>query len=403
MILESQSMMYTMRVLNSLSDLNIFRILRLIWQEKKISRVDIASRLKMDKSTVTRIITDLTSRNIVKEAESGESGPLGGRKPVFLEIQENYACAGGVEINPERMCCSLLSLQGTVLFQYMKNVEPEEYDEEGCIGFFMQAVKLLEDEAKKQKITLVGIGLGIPGLVDSAKGKIHKSIPLLISEPLNFVEEIKSLVSVPVYIENDARCCCYTERFSLDNQLGEKNILYVMAEFRHQMPIVSSPKTLAVGFGLILDGKIYHGSQATAGEFRSILWSAESPTQFAESAKKIDSLDDKEVTNPIFKELAQNIAFLSNTLNFDIVYIGGLEREYAEEIVKFTREAIVYLWPYEWTKTTFVTTGKISNQVVSYGAASMVLDKLFAIPELDSENKEAVKTILNPPKSNRKQ
>ena len=66
-----------MRVLNSLSEINILRIIRLLWIEKKISRVDIASKLAMDKSTVTKITSELTQKNIIKEAESGESGPQG--------------------------------------------------------------------------------------------------------------------------------------------------------------------------------------------------------------------------------------------------------------------------------------------------------------------------------------
>ena len=108
-----------------------------------------------------------------------------------------------------------------------------------------------------------------------------------------------------------------------------------------------------------------------------------SKTQFSPACKSGQSLDSPEAEKT-FRELAKNIAFLVNTLSLDVVYVGGLEKKHAEEIVKFIREQIVYLWPYAWNKTTFVSTASISQRAVSYGAAANVLDKLFAVPELDA-------------------
>ena len=130
-----------MRVLNSLTDLNTMRILRLVWQAKKISRVELASMLKMDKSTVTKIIADLSQNNLAREAEAGASGPQGGRKPVFLEINASYACAGGIEINPQRMYVCLEDFCGTILYEKMQEIAPDSYAQKGFLGFLKKPPK----------------------------------------------------------------------------------------------------------------------------------------------------------------------------------------------------------------------------------------------------------------------
>src|SRR5574344_2030840 len=114
-----------MKSINSLSDINVSRILRLIWQQKGISRVEIASKLGIDKSTVTKNVATLKEVGIIHEIAEGVTGPQGGRKPIFLEITPRFACVGGVEINPERFVCCLLDLHGSVLFQHQEMITPD--------------------------------------------------------------------------------------------------------------------------------------------------------------------------------------------------------------------------------------------------------------------------------------
>ena len=80
-----------MKSINSQSDINVSRILRLIWQKNGISRIEIAAELGLDKSTVTKIVSALLGVGIVKEFAHGITGPQGGRKPIYLEIAEEFA------------------------------------------------------------------------------------------------------------------------------------------------------------------------------------------------------------------------------------------------------------------------------------------------------------------------
>ena len=103
--------------INSPADINVSRILRIIWQHKGISRIEIAAELGIDKSTVTKITATLIDMGLICETSHGTTGPQGGRKPIFLEINGTYAGVGGIEISPERFVCCLLDLHGIVLFK----------------------------------------------------------------------------------------------------------------------------------------------------------------------------------------------------------------------------------------------------------------------------------------------
>lgn len=90
-----------MKSINSQSDINVSRILRLVWQKNGISRIEIAAQLGLDKSTVTKIIASLLEIGIVTEFAHGVTGPQGGRKPIYLEITESFAVIGGIEIQKD--------------------------------------------------------------------------------------------------------------------------------------------------------------------------------------------------------------------------------------------------------------------------------------------------------------
>lgn len=369
-----------MKSINAPSDINVSRILRLVWQKRGISRIEIASQLGIDKSTVTKIVASLIDMGLISELSEGNTGPQGGRKPIFLEISPSFACVGGVEINSGRYVCCLLDMYGKVLFQYAEAIEPGSYEIDRYQGIFLKAFETLSSEAEKKGLPLVGIGLGFPGIVNSEEGIITQSVPLMIDEPYAFVEEVSKEVAIPLFIENDARCCCYGEML-LAKTHDVKNMLYVLAEYRILQPTKSSQKNLSVGLGIVFDGLILKGADFSAGEFRSLLWDEGNKGQFYSGEKKLEQLDEGAV-QPVFFELAQHIAFLVNTLNINQVYIGGIDKKYAEQLIDSINTRIRFQWPYKAKQNYKVSLASLEMFAVSYGAAAMFLEQIFALPNL---------------------
>ncbi|MBO5481911.1 MAG: ROK family protein [Spirochaetaceae bacterium] len=376
-----------MKSINPLSDINVSRILRLVWKKKGISRVEIANTLNLDKSTVTKIVSSLTDVGIVKEIAEGSTGPQGGRKPIYLEISKSFACVGGIEINPERFVCCLINLQGEILFQYQENFSPEIFAALQIEGVFQKAYNLILKESQKLGIKMICVGLGFPALVNSDKGLIESSVPLMINENYPIVESLKKYTNLPILIENDARCCCSGE---LMNQTEDfvNNSVFVLAEYRLEQPKSKSQKNLSIGLGLVMDGKILKGPEFSAGEFRSILWEPGTTGQFL---SKEDNLtyqnNDSNPMESVFSELAMHIAFLINILNLQCVFIGGIEEKYIENLKKVIKDRILVQWPYSEKKNFLIRSASFKSLAVAYGAAALCVDNLFYLPKLDDFTK----------------
>ena len=283
---------------------------------------------------------------------------------------------GGIEINPERFVCCLLDLHGVVLYQFQEKVSPSLYKKLGCVGVFLRAYEKISIEAKKLELPLLGIGVGVPGMVDSKCGEIIQSVSLMIEEPYSFITEISKFVKVPVYLENDARCGCYSEKM-LANDSNMQNMLFVLTEYRVVQPKDTSSKNLSVGLGIVINGQMYKGCEGSAGEFRSVMWNG-GTGQFLAS----DSPESELSFDELFQELACHIAFLVNVLNLEIVYIGGMDQSLAKNLMMMISDRIEFQWPYCRPRKYEVRIASLGSFSVSYGAASMVIEDLFSLPNL---------------------
>ena len=377
-----------MKSINSLSDINVSRILRLIWQKKGISRIEIANTLGIDKSTVTKIVASLHDIGIISEMAEGVTGPQGGRKPIYLEIAPMFACVGGIEINPERFVCCLLDLHGSILFQHQEVIRPDAFHELRIEGVFSKAYKMIAYEAIKLGVKMIGIGVGLPALVNSDEGSIECSVPLMIDGPYPFIENVSRYTDIPISVENDARCCCYGEMMISGDPLV-KNMLFLLTEYRILQPMKNSKKNLSIGLGLVMNGRLVKGPECSAGEFRSMLWEEGNKGQFFSGEDSLASvITDNDEMNSIFYELAQHIAFLVNTLNLQLVYIGGIEPQHARQIENYIKERVHIQWPYEKKSIFEVRMASFGSLSVSYGAAAMFIEQLFALPSLSTPSEK---------------
>lgn len=384
-----------MKTQSSYSDINTSRILRLIWQKKRISRVEIAGELGLDKSTVTKIVNELKDLGILRETLQGNSGPLGGRPPVFLEITPGFACVGGIEITPDRVVCCLLNLQGDIIFEDRQSITTDEFLKMHIKGVFSKAYKTINQRAEELGVKLVGIGLGLPGLLNSSKGEIEYSVPLMIQTPFSLSDQLREVTDLPVEIENDARCCCYSELIS-SRSSAVNNMIFVLTEYRAYKPVENSKKNLAVGFGIVLDSQLLKGHDDTAGEFRSMLWEEGTVGQFKSGDGNLTEVEENNSEmKSVFFELARHIAFLVNTLNLQTVCIGGMEPKYIKVLENYVRERIDVQWSYSNARKIDVRMSTYDDLAVAHGAGSMYLTKIFRIPDSKGQPVSISGQLLN--------
>ncbi|MCG8570236.1 MAG: ROK family transcriptional regulator [Spirochaetes bacterium] len=370
--------------------INIARILRAIWLNREISRIKLAEILHLDKSTVSNIVSLLLKNKLIEQTSEGQAGPLGGRKPVPLTINQNFGVLLGIELQPDSYHAVVTTINGKILFSQSKQIS---LSGDNLVEYFIDIVTDIKRQLEENRQKIIGIGVGLSGIIHSAEGCIYQSIPLNITEKYDFISKVKDVVDIPIYMENDANCCCWGElAFGQHEEL--KNFIYVLGEFREGM----SDKTsylfgdFAVGVGIVINGKVYYGSDFSAGEFRSIFWKNQNKSQFSLTDNEIrEAGHDYHLFEQVMRELAKNLALLVNTFNFSHLYLGGFIKDHDQEIISILNDEIQHNWPYYDSVKCRISFSALGYQVVAYGAAGMIVEKLFSLPEIN-ENGKAIWT-----------
>lgn len=104
--------------------------------------------------------------------------------------------------------------------------------------------------------SVVGIGVGVPSLVDVEGGIVYnvQNIPSWREVPLKKILERR--FGRPIYVNNDANCFAVGERH--------------FGKGRQYRTFVGLTIGTGMGAGIIIDGRLYTGAHCGAGEFGSI-------------------------------------------------------------------------------------------------------------------------------------
>lgn len=368
---------------NYISEVNITRVLRTIYLNHGLSRVDISRILGLNKSTVSKIVGYLETTGIVETDTVGDAGPTGGRRPIHLRIRPNWGCIMGVEIQTEAFTVVGINLHGDVFFSH---TEPLQLTRDNLIDSFVTIVKRFISSLQATGMPLIGVGVAVPGFVDPNRGVLRASRPLEVYEEIAFVEKAREALnlSIPILIDNDANCGCWGE-LAFKHSDRPPNFLFVLGELRKHTIEMDDYRIMALGFGLVLNGRVHHGHEFSAGEFRSINYSASTVNQFAvtdDEARRF--LQDPEVDSKIIDQLARHIAFLVNVLNLSKVVIGGPMEVLADELTDKIQEHIRTNWAYPMPVECHVAVSRLGEQAAAFGAAGMFLEHLIEVPRMDS-------------------
>ncbi len=372
---------------------NTSRVMREIWVHKEISRIQIAKNLGLDKSTVTSIASELLRAGLVQETAQGEAGPLGGRRPVPLTLNRRYGCVLGLELRPESYTAVATDLEGSILYS---KFERAQLTGAGFRDGFMEIAARVREELRRSEVPLLGVGVGVSGVVHPEKGLIRYSIPLQIEKPFDFRGQIAEGYDLPLFLENDANACAWGElAFHRGKRL--RDFLFVLAEFRDVRDRSRHHEKIAVGMGIVIGGRVHYGHSHSAGEFRSVFCTPECRGQFSLSGDEAFRIEeDPAVLSRFIRELSRNIAMLTNTFNLDQVFLGGDIERYRKEVQAVLAEEIQRNWPYPDEVHCRIHFSSLGEKAVAYGAAGMVLHRLFAGTHSSSGFERALTELAAP-------
>ncbi|MBN1524105.1 MAG: ROK family transcriptional regulator [Spirochaetales bacterium] len=367
--------------------INISRVLRLLWQKKGITRIDIAEKLSLDKSTITKIMNILLDRQFVLEMSEGEAGPQGGRKPIHLTINKDFGCVAGFEVQPNYWKLIVVNLEGDMVYTH---TQATQINADNIIPVLIDAVGFLKTKMDELNKKLIGIGIGASGIMNPQRGIINQSIPLQINTPVDILTPLSEHIDVPLYLDNDANCGAWGE-LAFHKSPHLQNFIFLLIEIREDEIIQKKFGGLAVGLGVVLNNKVYYGSSFSAGEFRSVFSKKEDINQFSLHIDDVVSINRKRETFIRFAdEIAENIALLVNVLNVSNVFIAHINVHFHDVLIPILEKTIQEKSPYQMQPPCVITNSSYGEEAVAYGAAGIILEHIFAHPEIPQSSERKV-------------
>jgi predicted NBD/HSP70 family sugar kinase len=371
---------------NRLHSINTSRILRTIWLNPGVSRIKVAEMLDLDRSTVTKIMQVILDRGLVVTAGKNTEQSGVGRRQISLRINGDIGVVLGLEVQDSRYVAVVTTISGKVLHTFSG---PFAANRDNLARHILDLIARARVFIRGEKLFLLGVGVGLPGILDPYTGVIIRSNSLRIHEPLDLRAELSREIEERVFIENDANCCCWGElAFKPENRT--RNFLAVLGEFRELTQGSNAYHGLAVGLGLAVRERVLHGDHFTAGEFRSVLATKETG-QFKVPWKDLKSLpENTAMLRDVYGELAGNLAFLVNCVDFTkIVFTGDLAAR-PENLKDLMANAIEDNWTYNLDRNFIIEFSEYGDQAVSIGAAGLFVEKLFSVPDMADRFDELV-------------
>ena len=167
------------------------------------------------------------------------------------------------------------------------------------------------------------IGIGIPGLVDTAQGIVYNLANIPSFQEVNIKSYLENVFDVPVFINNDANC-------------------FVLAEHQHAAQyqhLVGITLGTGIGTGIIANSKLYGGHICGAGEWGAVSYLDKTYEEYCsgkffltktgESSKRIykNALNKEPLALDLFREYGQHLGNMINQIMFilapEAIVLGG--------------------------------------------------------------------------------
>jgi len=225
------------------------KILSLLYKHETLSGPIISKRIGVSLPTAISLLNELAESNYIEQRGTGES--RGGRKPTLFGLSNNSIFVIACEVERYRAKIIIYNSNNQAVTPMVK-FETSIDDDQLVDKIYKHTKQLISDNNIKEK-QILGIGITMPGLIDETKG-INFTIKNKAYQ--NVKERLQNKFGKLVYINNDARMQAYGE-YIFGAAKGHKNAIVVTWSY-------------GVGLGIIIDGKLYNGTNGFAGELSHI-------------------------------------------------------------------------------------------------------------------------------------
>jgi transcriptional regulator of PTS gene len=229
------------------------KILNLIRTSELISRTELARESGLSQASITGITADLIQEGLIEEKQAGAYE--GGRRPTLLAIRPDGVHVIGVNMAIDQVQVVIINFQAEIKATHTVSLDRDSYAPDEIAKIIAQAIQACIWDANFAKDHIAGVGIGIPGPVDSISGVV-RFLPNYGWEGVPFRDILRDKINHPVFIDNSSNNLAIAEYWDGSGK-GIDNFIVITLEN-------------GVGAGSILNGQLVRGHLGIASEFGHI-------------------------------------------------------------------------------------------------------------------------------------
>ena len=236
------------------ADLRRTAVLALLGRRGPTSRADIARELEMSPASVGQVTKRLIEQGVLETLDYAPS--RGGRPGQRLGLVGTAGRAVGVKVAADHLAIVDMRLDGQAI-----SSRTDPFDTMGPDAVSRLALRL-QPLVEEGEAPLLGIGIGVPGIVNRPDvGQVDA--PVLNWSGVNIGRHLRGALGVPIIVENDVKALAVAER------------LYGHGRMRGDFVVITIGR--GIGFASAADGVVRRGARGGAGEIAHVAVEPDGP------------------------------------------------------------------------------------------------------------------------------
>lgn len=376
-------------------------ILRELLFAGESTRQGLAGRTGLSAATVGLVIADLLDEGLVLEVGTQESN--GGRPRTLVRIAPDRGVTIGVDVGERGVRVEAFDLAWKRRADVFVEAGPAVPDPAAVVASIVDAVDTVLDAARAGSAQLLGVGVSVPGVVERGADSVVHAVAFGWDDvPLGRL--LRDAIAAPVVIDNGAKTMGQAEMWFGAGRGADDAVIALLG--------------IGVGAAVFTDGRLYRGSQSSAGEWGhapivvggdacrcgsqgcleayigelTLLrrWAALDPEGSAAAGRDSDRLDAlfaaveddeaaRQVVESMGEHLGAGLATLINLFNPQRIVLAGsvgLRLSPANlDMIRARAGRYALRQPFESVE---IVQGQLGHDAVALGAATLVVDGLLA-------------------------
>lgn len=231
------------------------RVMTQLRRLRVTSRQDLAQILSLSKNTVSLIVDELLEQKLVQEL-----GPVSvaaaGRPKIEIALRPEQLKSAGVMVERNALYWRVCDYFSQVMEEQTRRIDTTSP------AAVLQEVAAVCSTLAEKHPSLLGIGLGFPGIVDPQRGWMYQSVHLGWRD-VDLLSPIRQKVALPLRVMNNVKASALLAVQQLGLEAASSHFYLRIAD--------------GMGGALVQQGQVVTGNSWTAGEAGHIIVQSDGP------------------------------------------------------------------------------------------------------------------------------